>query len=324
MAKVMVNQASGILRYTADRRSLAFVAIYFILTTSTWFAYLFLKWYIIIPLVVTISCFSFFGAVITHNTIHAPVFRSRTLNRLFQIVLSFTYGHPVSSFVPGHNFSHHRYTQTNKDVMRSSKARFSWNLLNQALFFNIMSKDIILWEIRFVKTMYKDRPQWFRQYLSELILVIGVKVALAIVDWQRFLLLIFIPHQYAVWGIVGTNFWQHDGTDEAHTYDHSRNFIGRTLNYWAFNNGFHCMHHRRPGLHWSLLPEWHAKYVAPHNHPNLNQRSLVRYLWKICVWPGKRLDYQGRPVVLKPAGNDEDWISELKVNLHKSSLGATQ
>ena len=37
-------------------------------------------------------CFSFFCAVATHNTIHSPVFTTRGANRVFQAVLTTTYG----------------------------------------------------------------------------------------------------------------------------------------------------------------------------------------------------------------------------------------
>lgn len=86
------------------------------------------------PATILTCWFSFFGAVATHNTVHSPVWKSRTMNRLFQVVLTLTYGHPVSAYVPGHNLSHHKYTQSRKDVMRTSKVRFRWNLLN-GLFF---------------------------------------------------------------------------------------------------------------------------------------------------------------------------------------------
>ena len=97
----------------------------------------------LVPLLVLTCWFSFFGAVATHNTVHSPVFHQRWLNRVFQVALTLTYGHPVSAYVPGHNLSHHKYTQTRRDVMRTSKLRYRWNLLNQILFFHTVSGAII-------------------------------------------------------------------------------------------------------------------------------------------------------------------------------------
>ena len=122
------------LRYRADLKTMIFVAIYFALVAVQWI-YAPHALGVAIPLVVLTCWFSFFGAVATHNTVHSPVFTSRGMNRIFQVVLTMTYGNPVSSFVPGHNLSHHKYTQTPRDRMRTDKMRFRWNLLNQ-LFFN--------------------------------------------------------------------------------------------------------------------------------------------------------------------------------------------
>ena len=47
------------------------------------------------------------------------MFRWNWANKLIQVFLSLTYGHPVSSYVPGHNLSHHKYTQSRKDVMNT-------------------------------------------------------------------------------------------------------------------------------------------------------------------------------------------------------------
>ena len=177
------------LRYRADIRTLAFVSIYFSLTAFTWVYFEQLSWYTITALVIACAQFSFFGAVITHNTIHCPIFKNRKMNILFQVILSLTYGHPVSSFVPGHNFSHHKYTQTDKDVMRTYKARFRWNFLNHALFRNVVSSDILKWEVRFALDMRKEKPAWFRQYMVEMAIVMGIKVALAVINWKLFILL---------------------------------------------------------------------------------------------------------------------------------------
>src|SRR5256885_8586212 len=108
------------LRYKADRQTLLFVAIYFSLLIGAWqhgAAGLWAKVAWILPL----CLFSFLGAVATHNALHSPPFKARWANRVFQVILTLTYGHPVSAYVPGHNLSHHRHTQSRKAVMRTTK-----------------------------------------------------------------------------------------------------------------------------------------------------------------------------------------------------------
>ena len=308
------------LRYQADRRTLLAVTLYFIFAVTPWVLWPKLNNWEIAAFVAINAFLSFICAITVHNTIHAPIFKKKELNKIFQLVLSFTYGHSTSAFVPGHNFSHHKYTQTSKDAMRTSKARFKLNILNQLFFFFIMSGDIIKGEVRFALKMRKQRPAWFAQYLLEMGLVFGVKIALLVYNWKCAVLFILIPHQYAAWGIVGTNYFQHDGTDEEHPYNHSRNFTGRALNFVLFNNGFHGAHHNKPNLHWSLLPKYHEKQIRPNVHPGLDLESLPVYLFKTHIYPAKRVDYKGDLIVLAPAVKDVDWVEEVNVGHHATDM----
>lgn len=309
------------LRYRADVKTLLFVATYFALVAVQWVAAPRSLW-LAVPLLILTCWFSFFGAVATHNTVHCPVFRERWQNRVFQVVLTLTYGHPVSAFVPGHNLSHHKHTQSRRDVMRTTKTRFRWHLLNGVLFMSRVGKDIFIADMRYFKAMARRNPAWFRQVLIEAAVFLGATAALLALDWKKFVLYVLIPHQYAAWGIITMNLLQHDGCDEDSDYNHSRNFVGKVVNWWTYNNGYHTIHHMEPGLHWSLLPQEHAKRVAPFIHPNLDQPSLLAYLWRTFGWPGERVRYDGAPVVLPAEGPDEEWIPAPKETPADVSLGA--
>lgn len=309
------------LRYRADVKTLLFVATYFVLVAVQW-VYAPSSLGLAIPLLVLTCWFSFFGAVATHNTVHSPVFTSRGMNRFFQVVLTLTYGHPVSAYVPGHNLSHHKHTQSRRDVMRTTKVRYRWNLLNGIFFQSSVVKDVLFADMRYFKAMYRRNPPWFRQMILEAVVFLGTMGTLLALDWKKFLLYVLIPHQYAAWGIITMNLLQHDGCDEDSEYNHSRNFVGKLVNWWTYNNGYHSIHHLEPGLHWSLLPAEHEKRVKPFIHPNLDQPSLLAYLWRTFGWPGQRLRYDGKPVVLPDEGPDEEWIPSPKETPDDVSLGA--
>jgi len=299
-----------ILRYTADLRSIGFVAIYYSVIVAGFV--LPFTWVTASLLTIAACHWAFACGVVTHNSVHTPVFYRRWMNSAFQVLLTMTYGHPVSSYVPGHNLSHHRYMQTDKDLMRTSKARFRWNLLNQLLFGWIVGPVIFKGNIDYVKRMRTRRPRWFRQwciefgfYVAYLVLTFGIAIA---TDWRKFLFYVMIPHQFAAWGIMGTNFFQHDGTDSKSPYNHSRNFTGKIVNWLIVNNGYHGIHHMHPTLHWSLAPAVHAKELAPHIDPALEQTNFVGWLFRAYIWPGKRLNFDGTPVVLPPPEPDGEWI----------------
>jgi len=84
---------------------------------------------------------------------------------------------------------------------------------------------------------------------------------------------------------------------------------------------FHGIHHVHPGLHWSLTPAAHEKELHPHIHPALEQKSLFIYLVKTFLFPGRRVRYDGDPVVLPPAAKDEEWIPK-SIHAAISDLGA--
>jgi fatty acid desaturase len=309
------------LRYRADVKTLIFVAIYFGLVVFQWvFAPRDLA--VAVPLVVLSCWFSFFGAVATHNTIHSPIFTSRPLNRVFQLVLTLTYGNPVSSYVPGHNLSHHKYTQSRRDVMRTTKTRHRWHLLNGLFFVFHVAPAILRGDQRYFKAMFKRNPAWAWQMALEWVILYGAYLALLVIDWKSFLLYVFLPHKYAAWGIITMNLLQHDGCDEHGEWNHSRNFVGKLVNWLTYNNGFHTIHHMEPGLHWSLLPAEHARQVAPHIHPSLDQPNILAYLLRTFVWPGKRSTYDGKPLILPEEGPDEEWIPGPKETPADVSLGA--
>jgi fatty acid desaturase len=296
------------LRHRADVRTLLFIALYFGGAGCLWLLWPTMPWGARLPAVAAMCAISWINAVITHNVLHAPLWHDRRLNRLTQVVLSLTYGFPVSEYIPGHNLSHHRYMQTRRDVMRTSKARFRIHLLNLLCFFFIVGPDVTAANAYYARRTRRRNPRWFRQLLLEASLTWGIKVAALLVDWRRALFIVIVPHAWAVWGITTVNLLQHDGCDGDHPYNHSRNFVGRIFNWFTFNNGYHGMHHEQPGLHWSLLPEAHAAIMKPNMDPRLDEPSLALYLFRTFVWPGKRVRYDGSPVVLPPEGPDEDWL----------------
>jgi fatty acid desaturase len=293
------------LRFRADRQTIATLVLHSVSTAVLWG--LNPKGWALVAAVLWLAVLSWICAVIAHNVVHSPVFTNRVLNSLFQVWVSLSYGFPISDYVPGHNLSHHRYTQLAEDVMRTTRVNYRWNLLNLLLFLPTVTPAILRGNALYLRQVGRQSQRWRRQLALEMVVVWGLKLVLLAVDWKRAVPLILIPHLWANWGIVTVNYLQHDGCDEHHPANHSRNFVGRLFNRLTFNNGYHAAHHQMPGLHWSLLPAFHAEHVAPLNHPALNQKSLASYLFKTFVWPGKRVTFDGKTVIVVPF-ESRDWL----------------
>jgi fatty acid desaturase len=294
-----------LLRFSADRRTLAILFANTALVAAAWVLDLEGAWQ---PLAMAVLGYTaWLSAVVAHNTVHTPVFHRRWLNSLFQVWVSLSYGFPISDYIPGHNLSHHRFLQAREDVMRTSKVRFRWNLLNVMAFPFAVTPSIVRGNTRYGKL--KGSAAWRRQLRLETIIVWGVKVGLLALDWRKALCFVVVPQLFANLGIVGINFFWHDGCDPDHPVNHSRNFTSGLLNYLALNNGYHGMHHEEPALHWSLLPAAHAQRIRPGLHPALEQRSLLRYAWRTFVYPGRRETFDGKPVTFRELDTDLDWVT---------------
>ncbi len=297
-------RAGALLRFSADRRTLGTLLVYAALVIAAWLAEPTGVLQLVTMAVLAYS--SWLCAVLAHNTVHTPVFHLRWMNSAFQLWVSLSYGFPISDYIPGHNLSHHRFLQAREDVMRTSKVRFRWNLLNLLAFPFAVTPGILRGNRRYGRL--KGNAVWRRQLRLEALVVWGAKIALLALDWRKALCFVVLPQLVANLGIVGINYLWHDGCDADHPVNHSRSFIGPLLNFLTFNNGYHAVHHLEPGLHWSLLPEAHAERIHPGVHPALEQRSLLAYAWRTFVHPGRRETFDGKPITFREMDTDLDWV----------------
>lgn len=310
------------LRYKADRRTLAFLAAHALLIAIGFIFWNQMTW-AMVALLCAVNCWMHFTtAVITHNTIHAPMFKSVRANRVAQLAISLLYGGSVSVFVRGHNYSHHRYTQTPRDLMRTTKARLPLNILNQLFFIAIVAPAIERSNKQYVARERELQTPWYYQHRTEKWATLAATAALLLLNYKAAIFFFLIPRVFGLWGITGINYVQHDGCDPDSKFNHSRNITSRWTNWWLFNNGFHTIHHNHPGMHWSKLRDAHEAKVKPHIHPELDQPSLLAYCFRAYIFPGRRLDMYGKPVVLGPAEPDQDWFPNSEEMRKEISVGA--
>lgn len=304
------------LRYAIDWRTLGSVGIYFGLFYFLWHNGSSLSWPVWSVCWTLLNLYSLTGAVITHNTMHLSLFKReyRIRNYIFQLFLSLTYGHPVSSYVPGHNLSHHKYTQLLQDCMRTSKLQYKWHFLNGLLFQPTVTWSVLKGDIHYLLIQQKMKSHFFYQAVREGLFVGAVTLILVYIDYWRFFLYFYMPHIFAQWAIVGINIIQHDGCDVnpmgVKGGNDTRNFTGKIANYLLLNNGYHGIHHIKPHLHWSLAVKYHEMYCND-IHPNLNQENLATYLFKTFIYPAQRLTYDGKPVTFDETtmGPDAEWVA---------------
>ncbi len=242
------------LRNNADLRTLAYLAA--MLGVLRW------QWLLpaVNPALYALSIFlGVAAAVIAHNHNHLGIFKSRKLNAMTDHWITFFYGFPTVGWIPTHNMNHHKLNNREGDYTRTWRYSEDNNLRTLLVYPSISSR-FQLPEIKtyIAQTWAKDRKR-AAHYLSQFVVLIALLATALAVDWYKTLLFIIIPQQVAMFSVLVFNYVQHVHCDELSEWDHSRNFVGAGLNVLLFNNGFHTIHHMKPGLHWSRSPAAHAK-----------------------------------------------------------------
>ena len=263
----------------ADWRQVAWVVLYF---WATWLAWVDVG----VWLLPVLMYLSFAGATIAHNSMHVRVFSSRAAEAAWRCAVSLVYGHPVNTFVSGHNKSHHAHMETAADPMHTTQMRYRWPLLNLLLFHPTVAPRVLVYDIRYLVHEWREGTAYAYETALQLLVVAASYAFLLHADPWRCAVLWWAPHLFAQWAIVTMNILQHRGCKPDSDVDFARNFTGRALNYLTFNNGFHTIHHLRPATHWSEYPALHAARVAPRIQPHLDQRSMLAYIAREYVLAG--------------------------------------
>jgi fatty acid desaturase len=107
-------------------------------------------------------------------------------------------------------------------------------------------------------------------------------LGLFLLGWRKALLFYLVPQQFALFTIQIFNYVQHIDCEQGSEWNHSRNFVSPLLNALLFNNGYHTVHHLKPGVHWSAIPALHQQHAAK-IHPDLLRRSWWRFMANVFV-----------------------------------------
>jgi fatty acid desaturase len=261
-----------VLRYTADIRTLAYLCVTVGLSIVQW------NLDRVNPFLYGLALFmAVTTAVISHNHNHVGLWKWRPANLLTSYVIALYYGMPAVVWVPTHNQVHHKLNFGPGDSSRGPKG-FKRNHLLALLVYPSLTGAAQMPEIiNYMRELRRRDTRAFLSALSEFIVFFGVMALLFALDWRKALLFFLIPQQFALFVIQVFNYVQHVETDIGSEWNHSRNFVSPVLNALLFNNGYHTVHHWKPGVHWSQTPALHAAH-AHEIHPELQVKSWWGYM----------------------------------------------
>ncbi len=239
-----------------------------------------------------VSCyFSIATSTIAHNHNHSPTFHSKKLNSLFGNWISLIYGFPTFAWIPTHNLNHHKYVNTEGDATITWRFTNRHNAFVAATYFFVSAYYQQYPTKAFIEKVKEKNPALYNRIIGQYAFWAGGYVALLVLAIRLhglttglyvFLMSVGVPAIVALWTVHLFNYEQHVHTDPWSKHNHSRNFVSPVLNFLLFNNGYHTAHHENPGLHWSKLPDAHAKIEALID-PVLKQKSVWWYWFKQYV-----------------------------------------
>jgi fatty acid desaturase len=225
--------------------------------------------------------------VVVHNHNHRLIFVSDAANRVFNLLATLARGHCASDVYIAHVLNHHAEQGRGGDWIRPGLGGAGHPLLRLARF-TVRAAASMLRERRRLgwEGMWRlPEPLRTSMLVEKVFLPCGIALLL-VHDWKAFLLFCALPWGASLAWLVAVNYVQHEGCDPDSAYGHSRNFTGAFTNWLLFNNGYHTAHHLDPLLHWSELPQAHAR-IAASIPEALNQTSATRYLLQQYVLPAR-------------------------------------
>ncbi len=192
-----------------------------------------------------------------HHHQHVPMFRSKPLNRLLEMSFALHTGATTNAWTLHHVHGHHKnYLDQDADESRwKRRSGETYGYLRYSLVTAVTAYPRAL-------AVGKAHPRLRRAFIGYGLLTLAIMATLVAFKPVNGLFLFVFAPIISLTITVAATYHHHAGLD---TDDHmlaSHNYIGGLRNVLTGNLGYHTAHHFRQGVHWSKLPELHAKLEA--------------------------------------------------------------
>lgn len=200
-------------------------------------------------MLVQVSC----GAV-CHNHHHVNIFTRPGPNRLLEVIMYLQTGTSPYSWTIHHNIGHHGdYLDQERDPSHwqepdgSTMGRLKYDFYNA---FRIYPE---IWKIG------RRHPVLFARFRRWLWISNTALLVFVLIDPVNALIVFLLPMAVMLVILLDNTYQQHSGLATDNHYLASRNMEHPLYNLTSWNLGYHTAHHIYPGLHWTRLPEIHAR-----------------------------------------------------------------
>lgn len=259
-----------VLKYKADRGPVAYVLAVFVLRLAVWA----LAGPLICAIgVLPLAVLGMFIAPINHHHQHVNTFRAPWLNRLYELALALQTGVGPYNWVLHHNLGHHLNYLNQPPHERPDESR--WTRADGSQMGRLeYSVHLLLHHQLDIVRVGRRHPRYFRYFLLMKLPLWGL---IGVGLWLRPLetvLVFLLPGFIALFHTIWATYEHHAGCPSDDHLTASLNRDNRIYNALTGNLGFHTAHHKRPGLHWSLLPELHERIRS-----QIPEERILKSFW---------------------------------------------
>jgi fatty acid desaturase len=189
-----------------------------------------------------------------HHHQHVATFRSTALNRLLELCYALHTGVTTNTWLLHHVLGHHQnFLDQSKDESRWKRA-------------DGRPMGVLAYTISVAATAYSRAYLVGRRYPAHQrqFVIFGTLTALLVaglVAYQPFagIMLFVLPMICSMLYTAWVTYDHHSGLDTDDQFHASYNNLNSMFNRLTGNLGYHTAHHHRQGVHWSKLPELHAR-----------------------------------------------------------------
>jgi fatty acid desaturase len=259
-----------LLRYSADWRPLTVVVASFLLHVAV---YLWASPGVALLALPAVFAVSTVVAAFNHHHQHVNVFHSRLLNRVYDVVLAVQSGVGPYTWVLHHNLGHHQnYLNQppcqNPDESHWTRADGSQMGRLEYTLHTFLHHQVDVYRIGL------RHPPLLRRYLMMKVPCYAFMIAGLWLNPLNYLLVFFVPSLLTLLHTCYATYEHHAGHSASEHVAASVNREHALFNLLTCNLGLHTAHHMQPGLHWSKLPELHARI-----RPQIPERQLLSAFW---------------------------------------------
>jgi fatty acid desaturase len=245
----------SILKYKADRGPVAYVLAMFALHVALW-------WYasplVALAATLPLAITSMFIAPINHHHQHLNTFRAAWLNRFYDLALALQTGVAPYGWTLHHNLGHHlNYLNQHPHISPDESA---WTDRDGKQMGRVTyTIDMLL---RHQSDMFQVGLKYRRYLRYWLAMKLPLYALIGTALWihpLNTLLIFLVPGFIALTHTIWATYGHHAGCPTSNHLVGSLNRDNRIYNFLTGNLGLHTAHHKRPGVHWSLLPRIHEE-----------------------------------------------------------------